>query len=71
MSAVLTSRRRLLKFLGSAPLLPLSGSLSAAGLLTACGGGSDDDGPTAAFKSVSFSNMAAPNLTNPAAMAEV
>ncbi|MEJ5027846.1 PhoX family protein [Comamonas sp. MYb69] len=69
MSAVLTSRRRLLQFLGSAPLLPLSGSLSAAGLLTACGGGGDDDGPTAAFKSVSFSNMAAPNLTNPAAMA--
>ena len=69
MSAVLTSRRRLLQLLGGAPLLPLSGSLSAAGLLTACGGGGDDDTPSAPFKSVSFVSMAAPTLAVPAAMA--
>ncbi|MEG0920193.1 MAG: DUF839 domain-containing protein [Comamonas sp.] len=68
MNAVLTSRRRLLQLLGGAPLLPLSGSLSAAGLLTACGGG-DDDTPTVAYKSVSFVGMAAPTLAAPAAMA--
>ena len=68
MSAVLTSRRRLLQLLGGAPLLPLSGSLSAAGLLSACGGGGSDDA-VAAFKSVSFSHMPAPTLATPAAMA--
>ena len=67
MSAVLTSRRRLLQLLGGAPLLPLSGTLSAAGLLSACGGGGDD--ATAAFKSVKFSSMTAPTLATPAAMA--
>ncbi len=68
MSDLITSRRRLLQWLGGAPLLPLTSSLSAAGLLAGCGGGSDD-APQAAFKSVSFSSMAAPNLTNAAAMA--
>ena len=68
MSDLITSRRRLLQWLGGAPLLPLTSSLSAAGLLAGCGGGSED-APQAAFKSVSFSSMAAPNLTNAAAMA--
>ncbi|MGE8320233.1 MAG: alkaline phosphatase, partial [Comamonas sp.] len=66
MSEVMTSRRRLLQLLGGAPLLPLSSALSAAGVLTACGGGDDTQ---AAFKSVSFSNMPAPTLAKPAEMA--
>lgn len=70
------SRRQALKFLASAPLLPLGPALASA-LLTGCGGGSDNDAPAAveapkaaaAFASVSFSAMPAPNLTTPAAMA--
>ncbi|MFT3778819.1 MAG: DUF839 domain-containing protein [Ottowia sp.] len=70
MNETLTSRRRLLQLLGGAPLLPLASSVSAAGLLAACGGSDDDAAtPPAAFKSVSFSNMAAPGLAAPAAMA--
>jgi hypothetical protein len=68
---ILPSRRRLLQLLGGAPLLPLTSSLSAAGLLSACGGdGGNDSGSAAgAFVSASFSHMAAPTLANPAAMA--
>ncbi|MFT4101153.1 MAG: DUF839 domain-containing protein [Burkholderiaceae bacterium] len=71
MTEMLTSRRRVLRLLGGAPMLPLASSLSAAGLLAACGGGGDggDDAPAAAFRSVRLSNMAAPSLATPAAMA--
>jgi secreted PhoX family phosphatase len=70
------SRRRLLRMLGAAPMLPL-GSVAAASLLTACGGGSDDPAPVAVapvapvatLGSVTFSSMAAPTLANAAAMA--
>ena len=65
-SPIDSSRRHVLRLFAGAPMLPLASSLSAAGLLTACGG-SDDDGP--AFKSVSFSSTPAPDLSNPAAMA--
>ncbi|HPR43268.1 MAG TPA: alkaline phosphatase, partial [Ottowia sp.] len=65
-SVELSSRRRVLKLLGGAPMLPLASSLSAAGLLTACGG---DGGSTPSYVSASFSNMAAPSLASPAAMA--
>ena len=66
------SRRRLLRMLGAAPMLPLSG-FAASSLLAGCGG-DDYAGPTipapvGTFASVSFSGMAAPTLANPAAMA--
>jgi hypothetical protein len=51
--------------MAGAPLLPLASSLASAGLLTACGDGSDSP----AFVSASFSNMAAPDLSAPANMA--
>jgi secreted PhoX family phosphatase len=61
--------------LGAAPMLPL-GSVAAASLLTACGGGNDDasdalapSAPVATLGSISFSSMAAPTLANAAAMA--
>jgi secreted PhoX family phosphatase len=70
------SRRRLLRMLGAAPMLPL-GSVAAASLLTACGGDNDSDvpaavapaAPVATLGSVTFSSMAAPTLANAAAMA--
>jgi hypothetical protein len=72
------SRRRLLRMLGAAPMLPL-GSVAAASLLSACGGGSDDApvavapvapvAPAITLSSVTFSSMAAPTLANAAAMA--
>lgn len=58
------SRRRLLKLLSGAPLLPLSSSLAGATVLAGCGGGDD-----ATLSAVSFSSMAAPTLAQPAAMA--
>lgn len=68
-------RRRLLRLLGSVPMLPLA-SVAGASLLTACGGGSDDDSPVATAPApvatmgvVSFSSMPAPTLANAAAMA--
>ena len=67
MTTPLASRRRMLQLFAGAPMLPLASSLTAAGLLTACGGSGDDDAP--AFKSVTFSSMPAPSLDNPAAMA--
>jgi len=61
------SRRKALQFLAGVPLLPLGASASAASLLAACGGGSGGINP--AFASASFTSMAAPSLSNPAAMA--
>lgn len=60
------TRRKALQLLAGLPLLPLGAGASATGLLAACGGGSDS---TVAFKSASFTGMAAPTLANPAAMA--
>jgi secreted PhoX family phosphatase len=70
------SRRRLLRMLGSAPMLPLAGAAGAS-LLSACGGNNDDAmpdavapvPPVATLGSVSFTSMAAPTLANAAAMA--
>ena len=59
------SRRNALRLFSAVPMLPLAGGLSAASLLTACGGGGDD----ISFTSVSFTPMAAPTLANAAAMA--
>ena len=62
------TRRKTLKMFAGLPLLPLGAGASAAGLLSACGG--DGDAPLApAFKSASFTPMAAPTLASPAAMA--
>jgi len=72
------SRRRVLKFLSGAPLLPLAGASTAAALLTACGG--SDDAPLvtvpvtptpapATLSSVTFSAMPAPTLADAAKMA--
>ncbi len=66
------SRRRALQFLAGAPMLPLSSTLAGTSLfLAGCGGGSATLAPSssATFSSVSFSSMAAPTLSNPAAMA--
>ncbi|WP_420225397.1 PhoX family protein [Pigmentiphaga litoralis] len=66
------SRRNLLKALAGAPVLPLAGSVSAASLLAACGGGDDNDftpAPGVTFQSAAFTPMAAPSLANAAQMA--
>ncbi|MET0519008.1 MAG: alkaline phosphatase PhoX [Burkholderiaceae bacterium] len=67
------SRRQALKLItGSSFMLPLGGSLGAASLLSACGGGSDDGAAQpagAAFVAASFGTMAAPALSSAAAMA--
>lgn len=71
------TRRKALKFLAGAPMLPLGfGSIS---LLAGCGGDSDAATPpatpstpgaaTPTFASAEFTGMAAPSLANPAAMA--
>ncbi|MDC8773914.1 PhoX family protein [Roseateles albus] len=60
------SRRQALKFLGLPMMLPLSG-VGAASLLSACGGG--DDEPIVNMLSATFNPMAAPSLSNAAAMA--
>lgn len=74
------SRRRLLRMLGTAPMLPLGG-FATASLLAGCGGDDHDDSPVAVtpvppvapapvtLASVSFSSMDAPTLANAAAMA--
>src|SRR5471030_145880 len=63
------SRRKALKLLVGAPMLPL-GAFSVSTLLSGCGGDSATAPATAAsFKSASFASMAAPSLANPAAMA--
>lgn len=73
------NRRRLLKMLGGAPMLPLGG-VSMAALLAGCNSSDDDDdnavvtpgNPPAAnvtFKSASFTSMPAPSLASPELMA--
>ncbi|MGJ9418946.1 PhoX family protein [Massilia sp. CMS3.1] len=69
------SRRRLLRMLGAAPMLPIAG-VAGASLLSACGGDNDavadvlaPVAPVATLGSVTFSSMAAPTLANAAAMA--
>ena len=64
------SRRKALKIIAGAPMLPL-GSAAAASLLAACGGTSNQPASTpvaAAFTAASFGGMAAPSLADPAAM---
>jgi uncharacterized protein len=63
-SKPMPSRRTALKFLSSAPFLPMATFTGMSLPLVACGGGSD-----ASVKSVSFTGMAAPLATNAAAMA--
>lgn len=60
------SRRRALKLLSGAPLLPLAAGSGTSFLLAACGGTSS---PTPTFSSALFSSMAAPGLADAAAMA--
>ncbi len=60
-------RRALLKLLAGTPMLPLGGALAATAL-AGCGGGSDGS-PTATMTSASFVGMAAPDLSQAAAMA--
>ncbi|MFM0667155.1 PhoX family protein [Paraburkholderia sediminicola] len=66
------SRRKALKLLVGAPMLPLGG-LATASMLSACGG-SDELAtpvkPVANFVSAAFAGMAAPTLADPAAMAK-
>ncbi|MFM0340865.1 PhoX family protein [Paraburkholderia fungorum] len=66
------SRRKALKLIVGAPMLPLGG-LATASMLTACGGSDDlaaaSPTPVANFSSASFTSMAAPSLANPALMA--
>ena len=66
-TAQIPSRRRALKFLATAPLLPL-GAWATSSLLSGCATAAPS---TAAFASASFTGMAAPTLANPAAMATV
>jgi secreted PhoX family phosphatase len=61
----LASRRSALKFLVSAPMLPL-GAFATTSLLSGCATTAPS---TAGFASASFTGMAAPTLANPAAMA--
>jgi secreted PhoX family phosphatase len=66
------SRRKALKFLASAPLLPLGTAFASSSLLAACGGGSSAApaaAPAARYLSTSFTASTAPTLANPAAMA--
>ncbi|WP_244830458.1 PhoX family phosphatase [Caballeronia sp. TF1N1] len=64
------SRRRTLKLLAGAPMLPLGG-FAAATTLAGCGGSDSNAAPaaTAAFASAAFTSMAAPTLNDPASMA--
>ncbi|MDR5837427.1 alkaline phosphatase PhoX [Caballeronia sp. LZ034LL] len=66
------SRRKALKILAGAPMLPLGGAATAALLTTACGGSDSSPAtpkPTAAFATAAFTGMAAPTLATPNAMA--
>ncbi len=63
------SRRGILQLLAGVPMLPLAPALAGSGLLSACGGG-DDEQPAAAFVSATFTGMAAPSLADAAAMAK-
>ncbi|TXT37203.1 MAG: alkaline phosphatase [Comamonadaceae bacterium] len=63
------SRRQALKFLASAPMLPL-GAMSVSSLMAGCATSGASTAPVAgAMASASFTSMAAPTLANPAAMA--
>lgn len=63
------SRRQALKFLASAPMLPL-GVMSVSSLLSACATTGNAASPAAGnYLSTRFTPMAAPTLANPAAMA--
>ena len=68
-SSIFNSSRRRILSLFAAPLLPLGG----VALLTACGGGGNDSvaapTPVPNYVSATFTGMAAPTLSNPAAMA--
>lgn len=70
----LASRRTTLKFLATAPMLPL-GALSASSLLAGCATSSPAPlasgaaATGASFVSAAFTSMAAPSLANPAGMA--
>ncbi|OLP46344.1 PhoX family protein [Rhizobium oryziradicis] len=61
------SRRQALKFLASVPMLPLGAS--AASSLLALGAARDAAAAPVGFASATFSSMAAPSLSDPAAMA--
>ena len=63
----LPTRRTALKFLASAPMLPL-GTLTGSALLTGCAS-TAAQASAAPFASAMFSPMAAPSLANAAAMA--
>jgi secreted PhoX family phosphatase len=66
------SRRRLLKAFSATPLLPLASGAGATAFLAACGGSSSaaTAAPaTVTLSAISFTGMAAPNLSNAAAMA--
>ncbi|AZN38069.1 DUF839 domain-containing protein [Iodobacter ciconiae] len=69
-----TARRQALKLLSSIPLLPLGGASAASLLMSACSGDSDASitgtptAPVVSFDSASFSPMAAPGISDPAAM---
>ncbi|MFC0396967.1 PhoX family protein [Paraburkholderia rhizosphaerae] len=69
-----SSRRKALKLIAGAPMLPLGGVLAATPLLAACGSDSNSAAATpvarAAFASASFTGMPAPTLADPAAMAK-
>ncbi len=64
------TRRKALQLFAGIPLLPL-GTSAAATFLAGCGGGSEEAVvvPAASFASAAFTSMAAPTLSNPAAMA--
>ncbi|WP_410211929.1 PhoX family protein [Aquirhabdus sp.] len=66
-----TTRRQILKYFASAPLLPMAVGGASASMLVGCSG--DDDSapavPTASFKAAVFLPMAAPTLAKPAEMA--
>ncbi|MDO8249923.1 MAG: DUF839 domain-containing protein [Rhodoferax sp.] len=63
------SRRQALKFLASAPMLPL-GVMSVSSLLSACATTGSASAPSVGnYLSTRFTPMAAPTLANPAAMA--
>src|SRR5258708_7363955 len=64
------SRRKALKLLVGAPMLPV-GAFSVSTLLAGCGGDSATAAPgtSASFQSANFASMAAPSLADPAAMA--
>ena len=64
------SRRRIVKILSGAPLLPLASAGGVSYLLSACGGSSAaTPAPAVILASASFTGMAAPGLDNAAAMA--